>query len=434
MSTENGAYVFIYLTGQGFVPCGVVQVIEEGDSVLRCRFQYEDSYLDRADVPALDPQALPLSIGDRITDPPAGFPMHPVFLDHIPDAWGQRILGAIAAEQGMPLDYFDLLVSGSYNRIGALAFGDNAEGPRWDYPLQPVFEQAFQIDLQGVMEAVEEFQAKGYHELSTICREYLATGSSVGGARPKALCVLDGKPVIAKFKAADDTFNVCRVEHAALRLAESLGMRVSTSRRIEVAGRDVFISERFDRMGEDRVHQVSAATMIQAAPDWRPIGSFSYQDLARVASFYSAPDRVQPDREELFRRMVYNMLTANEDDHLRNHCFLYQGEGWRLSPLYDVVPGFHAPRHLYLSAGKQGSLMSLSNSLSDCAVFGLSRGRALSIVEEMTRVFYAAWRDVFNDCGVPDADMSQLQNIFAAHRLLERETDQDVIRLLEELR
>ncbi|MFO7596702.1 MAG: HipA domain-containing protein [Desulfocurvibacter africanus] len=433
MSTENGAYVFVWRSG-GFVPAGVLYMVEEGEEVLQCRFQYEPDYLRRKDAVPLDPMSLPLSVGDAIVDSPSGFRIFPSFLDQMPDAWGQRVLGAVAAEKNIPLTYFDLIVSGAKDRIGALAYGDTPDGPRWDYPLQPGFMEIAELDLETLLEAAERFQAQGFHDLPRICKEYLATGSSVGGARPKSLCMHRGRHAVAKFKAAGDDFNVCRVEYATMRLAAALGLRVPEVSLVSLdngqSNRDIFIVERFDRSGNDRVHIISAATAIRASTGLVKLGTYSYQDIVQALNVHGAPSHLQADRMELFRRMVFNMLVANEDDHLRNHSFLHDGTGWRLSPLYDVVPGFHGPRHLYLSAGTQGGLMSLSNALSKCEAFGLYRKQAKDIVGELVAGFVDSWERIFLEAGVPPADMSQLRRLFDCARLADRETDPEARELL----
>ncbi len=429
MSTENGAYVFIWRSG-GFVPAGVLYMVEEGEEVLQCRFQYEPDYLRRKDAVPLDPTSLPLSVGEAIVDSPAGFRVLPSFLDQMPDAWGQRVLGAVAAEKNIPLTYFDLIVSGARDRIGALAYGDTPDNPRWDYPLQPGLMEIAELDLETLLEAAERFQAEGFHDLPRICKEYLATGSSVGGARPKSLCVHRGRHAVAKFKAAGDEFNVCRVEYATMRLAGALGLRVPETNLVSLGNRDIFVVERFDRDGGERVHVISAATAMRASTGLVKLGTYSYQDIVQALNLYGSPSHLQADREELFRRMVFNMLVANEDDHLRNHSLLHDGAGWRLSPLYDVVPGFHGPRHLYLSAGTQGGLMSLSNALSKCEAFGLYRKQARDIVAELVTEFARSWEAAFLESGVPAADMSQLRKLFDFTRLAERETDPEARGLL----
>jgi len=429
MSADNTAYVFIWCAGK-FVPAGVIHLVEEGNEVVQCQFQYETDYLDRPDAIPVDPVSLPTTLGDVIVDSPLEFRIFPSFLDQIPDAWGQKILFSIALEKNASVNHFDLIVSGGKNRIGALAYGDTRDSPRWDYPLQPNYSEASEQNLEEITEAHERFLREGYHDLPRICKEYISAGSSVGGARPKTLCNYHGKPVIAKFKAPDDNFNVCRVEYATLKLAASLGMRVPPVSIVPMGKRDVFIIDRFDRKNNERIHIVSAATMIKALTGFVKLGTYSYQEIAQAMNLHCSIKYLENDREELFRRMVFNILVANEDDHLRNHSFIYDGTGWRLSPLYDVVPGFHGPKHLYLSVGNQGSLMSLSNALSQCEAFGIYRAQAIEIVQEMVAEFITFWKDIFLEAGVPSADMGQLARLFDMTRLAERETDPEMKKLI----
>lgn len=166
----------------------------------------------------------------------------------------------------------------------------------------------------------------------------LLHGTSIGGARPKATLLVDGRHWVAKFSSTTDQFRVVRWEAATLTLARAAGITVPRHRLEQVNARDVLLVERFDRETSDRgVHRhltLSALTLLDLDDTEAPLAS--YPDLSEVLLRYARDAR--RDRAELFRRMVFNILVGNEDDHAKNHACLWDGSGLRLTPAYDLVP------------------------------------------------------------------------------------------------
>jgi serine/threonine-protein kinase HipA len=182
------------------------------------------------------------------------------------------------------------------------------------------------------------------------------------------------------------------VEAATLRLAGAAGLAVPRIEMIELAPRQhVMLIERFDRVGVadamTRRHFISALTLVGCPEQDSP--QKNYADIADALRRHGAAQRIAADLEELFARMVFNILVTNDDDHLRNHGLLWDPEarGWVLSPLYDVVPRpTHASeRFLHLGIGPQGRLATLANAMGWAARFGLTRDKALVTVDRVWR-------------------------------------------------
>jgi serine/threonine-protein kinase HipA len=243
-----------------------------------------------------------------------------------------------------------------------------------------------------------------HEKLSPAQRRFFIRGSSAGGAQPKTLVEYEGKKWLAKFSRELELWPTCRIELAAMALAARCGIRVPLCRIINVGGRDVFLIERFDRTdGGGRVHFLSAMTLIGS--DHMERGA--YGDIAMAIRKYGDTQYIKKDLEELFRRMVFNVLVNNWDDHLRNHGFLYEpGSGhWRLSPAYDIVPqpqreGDEANR-LTLVLGERGSKATIENAISKCGDYSLDSSTAMQIVESMVQTVRQEWKRENEKAGVP---------------------------------
>jgi serine/threonine-protein kinase HipA len=176
--------------------------------------------------------------------------------------------------------------------------------------------------------------------------------------------------------------------------------------------------ERFDRAALAdgtfaRHHCVSALTMLGKHEHESP--SSAYSEIAGAVSKYGADGFVHRDRRELFGRVAFNILVSNNDDHLRNHAFVWdaQVKGWRLSQLYDVVPApqIATERSLHLSVGPQGRLATLSNLLEDHGAYGLLKSDAAVIIDRVARCV-RQWRQHFEELGVPPSECELVQSAF----------------------
>ncbi len=408
-------YVYVHLA-EGPVPAGRLDMIEDGRNS-HATFQYGARYLRRPDRVPVDPAALALPDPDAAAQTfrsAQGFDLFNGVRDAAPDSWGRYLMHKAAGPE--TLGEFDYLVASGDHRVGALAFGpDPAGGPKRLVAWGEGETLGEQLDLAALADAVERIQS--VDRLDPDLRRLIEAGSSLGGARPKAATEHHGAPWIAKFAAKDDTYPVCRTERAVMRLARESGLNVPDTDFATILGRDIYLVRRFDRFVEGdptrtrRVPFASALTMLEA----HEIAAhrYSYRDLAEVLRrFGSDPRR---DLRELFRRMAFNILVGNDDDHLRNHAFLFDGRGWRLSPLYDVVPRPHVGSNgrLVLAVGARGHEATLANALTGAAAFGLKPDEAVGLLEELRVRVDARWQAALSEAGVSKLDIERLAGCFA---------------------
>jgi serine/threonine-protein kinase HipA len=405
-------YVYIYLE-EGPVPAGLLEATGAGREAT-ARFRYGRRYLQRKDRLAIDPIQLPLPEGDPDRDymTPEDFVLFNGIRDAAPDGWGRHVMDRAAGARA--LSEFDYLIATSDARVGALAFGPDLSGPKRVVPWREEELDGEDLDLVGILEAVRELETAD--DLPREHRRFLARGSSLGGARPKATTEYDGKQWIAKFGRADDRFPVCRAEYVTMLLAAQVGINVPTVRIDKILGQDIYLIERFDRLpngeGYGRLPFISGLTITGAHES--ESAKQSYRRLAeQLRLFGSNPVN---DARELWRRMVFNILCNNNDDHLRNHGFLWDGKGWRLSPGYDIVPFPQAglQRDLAIGVGRNGREATLHNALSDVASFGLSRGEAVTIARDMQNTVKSGWENLFKGNGFSLAEIERLRSCFIA--------------------
>lgn len=426
MADTRRAYVFLHRQGR-FVPAGLVEMTDDGRQSF-AQFWYGNHYLKRNDAIALDPHTLPLPVNRwQAEDAPAvtaeDFPLFNGLRDAAPDGWGRHVLDREAA--GRPLTEFDYLVASHDQRVGALAFGPTLAGPARVAPWAGDVAEAIdgeELDLPGLVQAAEELDESHPTRLGLEQRHrrFIKRGSSLGGARPKATTTwADGARWIAKFERKDDPYSVPRLEYATMTLAGQIGLDVPPVDVVRVLDRDVYLIRRFDRYQDEelgcevRVPFISGLTFLDLHE--MVFHQSSYAELAdqmRVAG--AAMSR--HSMVELFRRMVFNILCNNNDDHMRNHGFLHDGQGWALSPLYDVVPKpqVSLDRRLALGVGAAGRVATLENALSHCGRFGLTVQDATDLMEEMRSQVAATWEQTFRACGITQLDMARFTTCFAA--------------------
>ena len=233
-------------------------------------------------------------------------------------------------------------------------------------------------------------------------------GVTLGGARPKALLQTDAGACVIKFSELDDAVDTPLVEHATMTLAALAGIGVATTGVLPVPARHgkarhALTIERFDRVGGYRLHCLSARTALRAArlPE-------SYSALATVLLRLGHPDRQGTMREELFKRMVFNILMDNTDDHERNHSLRLALDGYyELTPAYDVLPTLQNLGYQALSVGAAGAVSSLDHALTELSEFGIRRARAIELVRQVVRVV-DGWQEHFTQHGVVRTDMELL--------------------------
>lgn len=331
--------------------------------------------------------------------------------DARPDRWGERIIRQV--ERPARLSVLEMLLFAGDDRFGALGVSVSA-GQYMPRRLSPY---PALNDLAQLSAAVEDVQTQT--PLPPELQRLIQPGMSLGGARPKALLQTDAGPCVVKFAELDDAVDTPLVEHATMTLAAQAGIEVAATGVLPLPprhgkARHALTIERFDRVGNVRVHCQSARTLLRAArlPE-------SYGALATVLLRLAHPDRQAAQREELFRRMVFNILTDNTDDQERNHSVRLMFDGYHeLTPAYDMVPSLQNLGYQAMAVGREGAVSSLDNALTELSEFGLKRARAIELVRQVARVV-EDWEAHFARKGVSAADRD----------LLKASIDRDALRL-----
>jgi serine/threonine-protein kinase HipA len=396
-SEPTEAFVWTWLPGQD-EPV-VAGRLETGGDVVN--FNYGRTYLARDDAIALYLPELPLQPGT--ISPLGGLTIAGAIKDAGPDSWGQRVvmrhlLGAGAQHNDparfSPLTY--LLQSGS-DRIGALDFQER--------PDAYISRDDSSAPLAELMEAAERISDG--RELSPALELALLHGSSVGGARPKALLTEAGRDLIAKFSLSTDAYPIVKGEFAAMTLARRCGLNVASVELIEVMNRDVLLVERFDRMPgtSERRAMVSALTILGL--DEMMARYASYADLAQVIRERFSDAR--PTLRELFARITFNILTSNNDDHARNHAAFWDGEWLTLTPAYDVCPQLRAGGEASqaMMIGADGFRMSqLAGCVERASTYLLTASQARALIDHQVDVIREQWQEVSDRARMSAADRS----------------------------
>lgn len=411
MTSNSARECYVYIT----LP-GVVSPITAGRFVLDQtragvpvgRFVYGRSYLNNPHAVEIDPVELKLSRRTYETVQLRG--VFGALRDSGPDHWGRSVIDKHTARMG--LGEMDYLLESPDDRAGALGFGLNQEPPA---PLR-TFNKTLDLEkLQELAEALVTDRFPADPDAPQV-QELLLLGTSMGGARPKAVVEDDEGLWIAKFSRNDDRWNCPRVEHAMLRLARACGINVAESQLETVAGKDVLLIKRFDREKTDagylRARMISGLTVLRAEEDSTIRTRWSYVILAEeLRRIVAEPRR---DARELFRRMCFNTLISNLDDHPRNHAFVARDQNWSLSPAYDLTPWpvvSQDHRDLAMECGDQGRFANAKNILSQHARFLLAKDEAEKIVADM-REQVGHWYDVVRSSGVSENDAEMIRSAF----------------------
>ncbi|GMQ75978.1 MAG: HipA domain-containing protein [Gammaproteobacteria bacterium] len=399
--------VHIDLNGETH-PVGLCRYIAKRSSRTSL-FEYKDEWSEAEHAFAIDPENLPLRAGifsrqSNISALPGAI------RDTAPDRWGQQLVRRAFRKAGeertiSEIDY--LLAINDVTRIGALRYKRPDEAT-FDhdigrYRVPPL------VRLPALVNAADAIQTNT--ETAEDLKLLLNEGSPLGGARPKsAVQDNDGSLAIAKFPKADDNRSVPHGEVLAMTLANMAGVNVAPARLEDVAGRPVSIITRFDRNGELRVPFVSAMTMLGLDDG----DEATYTDIAEIIRMYSSEPT--KDLYELFGRVVFNVLISNLDDHLRNHGFLYDGNGrWRLSPAYDLnpVPIEEKVRELTTWISEEGPDASLDLARNAAKYFAVKNAEAEAIIKQQKAVV-ADWRKTASRLGMSAADTAAYASAFSA--------------------
>jgi len=346
----------------------------------------------RAWVP--DPITYPATIQHHVITTNGGVPG---FIDDAtPDGWGERVLQCMQKDRVTRMDL--LMKSPNCDRVGNVMIGRELHPPAGiGQKKLPDLEPKGLGEFIDVCEAISDGQVDDETLRTLRVKEQR---SSLGGVRPKRTYSGDGKLILAKPRDRYDEHNLPVVEHACMTFAKTKGMRVAnTALHIDDRGTTLLV-DRFDRkiVGGQfrRVPMLSALTLFNA--EWKATdhSGWMYAKLADELFRRGAPDE---DRQELYMRMAFNALAGNEDDHARNHAVIWEQGGWRLSPMYDVLPilGQGPAQALSMSVGVDGPRLSRANLLSQHQHFALTEEEAAGCLDRVAgwaaelKEFYAAF-------------------------------------------
>lgn len=398
------AFVWIWLPGETQpVVAGKLEV-DNGT----IHFNYGKSYLDRADdknpaIAIYEPE-LPLRAG--VLPLLGDLEMPNCIRDAAPDAWGRRVI--INKQFGLKgrdadtssLDELTYLLESGSDRIGALDFQRS--------PTEFVPRTPNNATLEELLESAERVE-QGV-PLTTELDQALFHGSSIGGARPKALLEDRGVKYIAKFSSSSDLYSVVKAEYVAMRLAAIAGLTAAPVKLAKAVDKDVLLIERFDRIALDsgwaRKSMVSALTLFGLHEMTARYAS--YEDLAEIIRHrFTQPVETL---KELYGRLVFNILCGNTDDHARNHTAFWDGKELTLTPAYDICPqgrtGNEATQAMLIT--DENRFSQLKTCLAAAHHFLLSRQAAVDAIERIETAIHDNWERVCEEAELSQVDKNYL--------------------------
>ncbi len=399
-NSDKEAFVWIWLPEES-EPVVAGRLEADNGNLL---FNYGKSYLGRIGdhkpaIPIYEPE-LPLKIG--VLPLPEGLTMPGCIRDAAPDAWGRRVIinkklgGKDAGADTAELDELTYLLESGSDRIGALDFQRS--------PTEYVPRVANNVSMEELIESAGRVE-KGI-PLTLELDQALIQGSSIGGARPKALIRDQGKKYVAKFSSSADLYSVVKAEFIAMRLAALAGLNVAPVKLVKAANKDVLLIERFDRLPKgdswSRKAMVSALTLLGL--DGMRARYASYETLAEIIRhrFTDPKDTLK----ELFSRLVFNVLCGNTDDHARNHAAFWNGKELTLTPAYDICPqgrtGNKASQAMLISGNN--NLSQLGTCLDAAKNFLLSDDDARAIFRHLTGGIEQHWDAVCQEAELSEVD------------------------------
>ncbi len=409
----TGCYVYITLPEETEpVTAGRFELERTAGDRPLGRFVFGRSYLARTNAVDLDP--IELTLGKETFETVALQGIFGALRDAGPDYWGRRVINRHVGGQLGELDY---LLHSPDDRAGALGFGHGQTPPASQRKFNKTLDLA---KLQKIADAIVTYEDLGPEEDGSTeqAEELLLIGTSMGGARPKAVVEDKDGLWLTKFNRRDDKWNVAKVERAMLTLARNCGLTVPESKLTKIGERDVLMVKRFDRekapKGYLRARMVSGLTLLQAEDTYRSREKWSYIQFAE--ELRRASTEPKRDARELFARICFNALISNTDDHPRNHAILAKASDWRLSPAYDLTSTPHVSlerRDLAMICGDQGRYANAANLKSQSARFLLKPDETDAIIDRMEAQVRDTWYAVMRAEGVSESDCEQLKGAFA---------------------
>ncbi len=380
-------------------------------------FEYDQNWLKSSHAQTLDP-SLQLFRGQQYA--PEDVINFRLFLDSSPDRWGrvlmQRREEQCAREEKrekrtlLESDYLLGVYDG--HRMGGLRFRLNPEGPFLDSDTSRTTPPWTSLrELEHASLELEKDHAEKKPDYAKWLKMLIAPGTSLGGARPKASVVDKHKHLwIAKFPSRTDRVDKGAWEEVVQRLARNAGIRVApTQTRVFGSQRHTFMTKRFDRNDAgERLHFASAMTLLQRSDGDDASTGASYLELAEF--LVKQGSKPNEDLEELWKRIVFFICISNVDDHLRNHGFLLETQGWRLAPAYDMNPDpLGDGLKLNISETDNSQNLELAGNVAD--IFRVKRQKRKDIIQNITRVT-RKWRAVAEDLSISKKEQDLMQPAF----------------------
>lgn len=319
--------------------------------------------------------------------------------DARPDRWGERVIRWI--DKPPRLSLLEFLYFAGDDRFGALGVSTSAEEylPRRLGPLPGL------TDADQIHDLIRRVLAN--EPVPPVQKQLISPGVTLGGARPKALLDIAGEQWVIKFSDGEAT-DVPLIEHATMTLAEKARIRVAPTRAVRLVHGHAVAIRRFDRAAGRRLHCLSAHVALRAAGE-----RFGYPELAQLLRRRgpTEDDVYLEHMHELFRRMLFNILMDNTDDHEKNHAIVVDAaQRYLLSPAYDVLPSGQALGFQQMRVGEEEADSTLHNALSMARMFGLDDKQAVREVRTVVRVV-ERWQEHFKRAGVTRSDI----DIYAEH-------------------
>jgi serine/threonine-protein kinase HipA len=379
-------------------------LVDSGQRSNGVSLEYDDSWLANGFALSED---LPLQRGEALPsekDSAVG-----AVDDARPDRWGERVIRHLLKPPR--LSTLDFLYYAGDQRFGALGvsqslgtykpFSNNALPTLADVP-----------EIFHLVKAIENGEA-----IAEGLKRLISPGTTLGGARPKALVAIDSVPWVIKFSEHGDAFDSPSIEHATLTLAKLAGINSCESRLFAFPTKTgeghALLVKRFDREGSIRRHAVSAKVALSASGS-----QFGYPELSLLLRRRGDPTTIEKNAEQVFRRMIFNILIDNTDDHEKNHVLILRTDGlYELSPAFDVLPSGLGLGYQQMRIGKQGTEGTIANALSEISAFRLSKTKATAIASEVAKAVNR-WRQHFIDNGVSLKDVETLASFIDGPRLL----------------
>ena len=316
--------------------------------------------------------------------------------DARPDRWGERVIRFI--DKPPRLSLLEYLYFSGDERFGALgvSLSPDRYEPRRMGPLPTL------ADTAAIHELVRKVLAN--EPIAPAQKRLISPGATMGGARPKALLDIEGEQWVVKFSEGEPT-DTPLIEHATMTLARAAAIRTAQTMPIRLVDGHAVAIKRFDRAGAARMHAMSANVALKAAGE--RMGYPELAQLLRRRGIVEGGVNVAQMRE-LFRRMVFNILIDNTDDHEKNHVLLVDGaQHYELSPAFDVLPSGQALGYQQMRVGVDDADSTLDNAMSMCTLFALTKDEAALEVRGVIRAV-AGWRKHFTGCGVSRRDIATM--------------------------